>query len=145
MMQADEVVVKADVLGRVRTSRERWEQLLDEFERSGLTGQKFAAVVFRSGGSVSCGKPSLTLPDGAFSNAPMQSSQGTDCQAQVWRVRARLVFVSLRHLSELENPAMGEELGIEICLASGGMLPPFQHPMRWENLFLQLPLWRTTN
>jgi hypothetical protein len=45
MTQADEVVIKADVLGRVRTSRERREQLLDEFERSGLTGQKFAEVV----------------------------------------------------------------------------------------------------
>jgi len=43
--QADEVVIKADVLGRVRTSRDRREQLLDEFERSGLTGQKFAEVV----------------------------------------------------------------------------------------------------
>jgi hypothetical protein len=43
--QADEVVIKADVLGRVRTSRERREQLLDEFEKSGLTGQKFAEVV----------------------------------------------------------------------------------------------------
>jgi hypothetical protein len=41
----DEVVIKADVLGRVRTSRERREQLLDEFEKSGLTGQKFAEVV----------------------------------------------------------------------------------------------------
>jgi hypothetical protein len=43
--QTDEVVIKADVLGRVRTSRERREQLLDEFEKSGLTGQKYAAVV----------------------------------------------------------------------------------------------------
>lgn len=41
----DEVVIKADVLGRVRTSHERREQLLDEFEKSGLTGQKFVAVV----------------------------------------------------------------------------------------------------
>ena len=45
MTQADEAVIKADVLGRVRTSRERREQILDEFEKSGLTGQKFAAVV----------------------------------------------------------------------------------------------------
>jgi hypothetical protein len=45
MTPTDEVVIKADVLGRVRTSRERREQLLDEFERSGLTGQKFAEVV----------------------------------------------------------------------------------------------------
>jgi hypothetical protein len=41
----DEVVIKADVLGRLHTTRERWEQLLDEFERSGLTGQKLATVV----------------------------------------------------------------------------------------------------
>ena len=45
MTPTDEVVIKADVLGRVRTSRERREQSLDEFERSGLTGQKFAEVV----------------------------------------------------------------------------------------------------
>lgn len=38
-------VLKSDVLGRVRTPPERREALLDEFERSGLTGQKFAALV----------------------------------------------------------------------------------------------------
>ena len=38
-------LLKSDVLGRVRTPRERREGLLDEFERSGLTGQKFAALV----------------------------------------------------------------------------------------------------
>jgi hypothetical protein len=42
---ADEVVLKQDVLGRVKTPTVRREQLLDEFERSGLTGQKFAALV----------------------------------------------------------------------------------------------------
>lgn len=41
----DEMILKTDVLGRVRTPRERQEQLLDEFERSGLSGQKFAALV----------------------------------------------------------------------------------------------------
>jgi hypothetical protein len=43
--EADEEVLKTDVLGRVKTPKERREALLDEFERSGLTGQKFAAVV----------------------------------------------------------------------------------------------------
>ncbi len=38
-------VLKSDVLGRVRTPPERRAALLDEFERSGLTGQKFAALV----------------------------------------------------------------------------------------------------
>lgn len=38
-------VLKSDVLGRVRTPPERREALLEEFERSGLSGQKFAALV----------------------------------------------------------------------------------------------------
>jgi hypothetical protein len=41
----DETILKTDVLGRVKTPAARREQLLDEFERSGLTGQKFAEVV----------------------------------------------------------------------------------------------------
>jgi len=41
----DEVVLKQDVLGRVKTPKARREALLDEFEKSGLTGQKFAEVV----------------------------------------------------------------------------------------------------
>ncbi len=39
-----EVVLKQDVLGRVKTPKERREALLDEFEKSGLTGQKFAEL-----------------------------------------------------------------------------------------------------
>lgn len=39
-----EVVLKTDELGRVRTPPERREKLLDEFERSGLSGAKFAAL-----------------------------------------------------------------------------------------------------
>ena len=40
----DETILRTDVLGRVKTPAERREQLLDEFERSGLCGQKFAAL-----------------------------------------------------------------------------------------------------
>jgi hypothetical protein len=40
----DEVVLKQDVLGRVKTPATRREQLLDEFERSGLPGLKFAEL-----------------------------------------------------------------------------------------------------
>ena len=39
-----EVVLKQDVLGRVKTPKARREQLLDEFERSGLPGLKFAEL-----------------------------------------------------------------------------------------------------
>jgi hypothetical protein len=40
----DEVILKQDVLGRVKTPKVRREQLLDEFERSGLPGLKFAEL-----------------------------------------------------------------------------------------------------
>jgi hypothetical protein len=44
MVQADEQVLKTDARGRVRTPVERRQQLLEEFERSGLSGIKFAAL-----------------------------------------------------------------------------------------------------
>ncbi len=37
-------VLKTDVLGRVKSSGAQREAMLDEFERSGLCGTKFAAV-----------------------------------------------------------------------------------------------------
>jgi hypothetical protein len=40
-----ETILKTDVKGRVQTPPERREQLLDEFERSGLSGAKFAQLV----------------------------------------------------------------------------------------------------
>jgi hypothetical protein len=45
MIKADEAGLKTDKLGRMQTPVARREQLLDEFERSGLSGKKFAAVV----------------------------------------------------------------------------------------------------
>ena len=38
-------VLKTDVLGRVKTPRARQEALLDEFEQSGVSGKKFAALI----------------------------------------------------------------------------------------------------
>ena len=38
-------ILKADVLGRVRTPKARREALLAEFARSGVSGRKFAALV----------------------------------------------------------------------------------------------------
>jgi hypothetical protein len=38
-------LLKTDTLGRVRTPAARREQLLDEFERSGTSGQTFAQLV----------------------------------------------------------------------------------------------------
>lgn len=44
-IEGDEQVLKTDEAGRVRMPVERREQLLAEFERSGLSGSKFAALV----------------------------------------------------------------------------------------------------
>jgi len=45
LIESDPKILKSDDVGRVQTPPERREQLLDEFERSGLTGAKFAALV----------------------------------------------------------------------------------------------------
>ncbi len=42
--QSKEVILKSDTRGRVFTSAARRESLLDEFERSGLSGAKFAQL-----------------------------------------------------------------------------------------------------
>ena len=44
MPSAGDTILKVDTKGRVRTPRERRERLLDEFERSGLSGAKFAEL-----------------------------------------------------------------------------------------------------
>ena len=44
MKQEAEELLKVDVLGRVWTSAERREWLLDEFERSGVAGAEFARI-----------------------------------------------------------------------------------------------------
>jgi len=44
MLKAAGAVLKTDGVGRVRTPVARRESLLDEFERSGLSGPKFAAL-----------------------------------------------------------------------------------------------------
>jgi hypothetical protein len=43
--QDGDQIFKTDSLARVRTSGQRRQELLDEFERSGLSGSKFAALV----------------------------------------------------------------------------------------------------
>ena len=44
MLKTDGTILKTDEKGRVRTLAARRESLLDEFERSGLSGPKFAAL-----------------------------------------------------------------------------------------------------
>lgn len=44
MQNTNGVIIKTDERGRVRTPPERRETLLDEFEKSGLSATKFAAL-----------------------------------------------------------------------------------------------------
>jgi len=41
----EEQILKTDTLGRVQTPRERREMVLDEFEKSGMSGTKFAEII----------------------------------------------------------------------------------------------------
>jgi len=43
-MHNHDELLKTDVLGRVRTSRQRREALLDEFSKSGVSASKFAQM-----------------------------------------------------------------------------------------------------
>jgi len=43
-MDTTSIILKTDTRGRVRTPRQKREELLAEFERSGLSGAKFAAL-----------------------------------------------------------------------------------------------------
>jgi len=42
---SDSTLIKTDKLGRLRTSPQRREMLLDEFEQSGMSGSEFAALI----------------------------------------------------------------------------------------------------
>lgn len=42
---SEPVLLKTDVLGRVKHTQEQRERILDEFERSGLSGASYAALV----------------------------------------------------------------------------------------------------
>ena len=90
----DEVVLKQDVLGRVHTPKARREQLLDEFERSGLPGQKFAELAGikyqtfatwvqkrrRQRGDYAVGKVKPAKPSVQWLEAVMASAPSPDCK-----------------------------------------------------------------
>ena len=89
---ADEVVLKQDLLGRVKTPKVRREQLLDEFERSGLPGLKFAELAGikyqtfatwaqkrrRQRGDYAAGKVKAVKPSVQWLEAVVASAQNSD-------------------------------------------------------------------
>jgi hypothetical protein len=50
-LEAKQEILKVDSRGRVQTPPERREALLDKFERSGLSGKRFAEMVLADGTS----------------------------------------------------------------------------------------------
>ncbi len=90
----DEVVLKQDVLGRVHTPKARREQLLDEFERSGLPGQKFAELAGikyqtfatwlqkrrRQRGDYAAGKVKPAKPSVQWLEAVVAAAHSPDCK-----------------------------------------------------------------
>jgi hypothetical protein len=98
----DEVVLKQDVLGRVKTPKARREQLLDEFERSGLPGLKFAELAGikyqtfatwaqkrrRQRGDYAAGKVKAAKPSVQWLEAVMAPPPG-------WVVKAGVSFLVL--------------------------------------------------
>ena len=87
---AEATILKTDVLGRVKMPAARREQLLDEFERSGLSGLKFAALAGikcqtfatwaqkrrRQRGDYAAGKVSTTKPKVQWLEAVVEPAQG---------------------------------------------------------------------
>jgi hypothetical protein len=89
----EERVLKTDVLGRVKTPPERREALLDEFEKSGMSGVKFAQFIGvkyqtwaswvqmrrrqRRAGVGSCGAPALRFVEAMVQGEAVPTPTGT--------------------------------------------------------------------
>ena len=89
----EERVLKTDVLGRVKTPPERREALLDEFEKSGMSGVKFAQFIGvkyqtwaswvqmrrrqRRAGVGSCGAPALRFVEAVVQGDAVPTPTGS--------------------------------------------------------------------
>jgi hypothetical protein len=86
-MTADQKVLLADARGRVRVPVERREALLDEFERSGMSGVKFAqlagvkyqtfAVWVQKRRKTRVGQPVVEGPEGSVSFVEAMVDRGS--------------------------------------------------------------------
>ena len=106
----DSPLLKSDTRGRVFTPLARREQLLDEFERSGLSGTKFAALV------------GLKYPTFAAWAQARRQQRGADPQATAPRNPA----ASVRWLEAVLDHAQGQTPGpataLRVRLPGGAQL-----------------------
>jgi hypothetical protein len=92
MINGAVAIIETDEAGRVRTPAARRESLLDEFERSGLSGAKFATLAGikyqtlaawvrkrRSGRAVSTSAPVRAVESARWLEAVVEQAQNPGC------------------------------------------------------------------
>jgi hypothetical protein len=77
-IQDTEPIIKTDVLGRIKTPAARREQLLDEFERSGLSGCKFAELAGLRYQTFATWVQKRRRQNGTYAKLPAKRSQRSD-------------------------------------------------------------------
>lgn len=77
-IQGSEAIIKTDVLGRIKTSAARREQLLDEFERSGLSGCKFAELAGLKYQTFATWVQKRRRKNGTYAKLPAKRGQRSD-------------------------------------------------------------------
>ena len=73
-----EPIIKTDVLGRIKTPAARREQLIDEFERSGLSGCKFAELAGLKYQTFATWVQKRRRKNGTYAKLPAKRSQRSD-------------------------------------------------------------------
>ena len=77
-IQTSEPIIKTDVLGRIKTPAVRREQLIDEFERSGLSGCKFAELAGLKYQTFATWVQKRRRKNGTYTTLPAKRSQRSD-------------------------------------------------------------------
>ena len=76
--EGSEAILKTDVLGRIKTPAARREQLIDEFERSGLSGCKFAELAGLKYQTFATWVQKRRRKNGTYAKLPTKRSQRAD-------------------------------------------------------------------
>lgn len=76
--QDTEPIIKTDVLGRIKTPAARRERLLDEFERSGLSGCKFAELAGLKYQTFATWVQKRRRKNGTYAKLPAKRSQRSE-------------------------------------------------------------------
>jgi len=119
-------ILKSDALGRVRTPRARREALVEEFEKSGVSAKKFAALV---GGEL---RDFCLLGAGAAQGArPASAGDGTGALVGGGGGRWRMRRCGAAGCSGVADRSAGREPGVgglSSPVADGGGAGELNHP-----------------